>query len=169
MDSVTKAIEDAVAQTLETLAFMDVSTAYEEIKFSNGMDFMQSVIDLKTPLSGEMIVAMPSSLLDMIAHVVFADSMEPPEPPPDPSQENENDSSAPDEPAKAFSEEILNDILGEVLNTLAGNFMSLIVSNDQTFIIGFPKTTKETPDNSSWNWLSFVANDINFGVAVTLT
>jgi hypothetical protein len=143
-----KHIADAMAQTLETLAFMEVLSAGLDGNLDDADNYYTSTINLNSPYKGTLFITMPEKLLKLVSEVVFDDSGD------------ESDGAESDGGSAALNGDVLNDILNEIANTYAGNLLSQVVPAEQTFSIGFPKTYTGIPNKNSHDWNFFTVDDV---------
>lgn len=110
-----KSMLDAVSQTLENMAFIEVTELSNEIEPTAIADVTWVSILIHDPLQGEIRMAMPRKLLtEMTANMFGIESSE-------------------------ITEEQEKDIIAEILNTLTGLFMTKLLPEDQTYQLGLPE------------------------------
>ncbi len=110
-----KAMIEAVRETFENMAFVEVAEQSEEIGFDIPTERDWVSILIHNPLQGELRLALPKNLLTTMTADMFSIDI-------------------------ADVEEVQRqDILSEILNTLAGLFMTKLLPNDQTYQLGLPE------------------------------
>lgn len=110
-----KAMFDAVCQTLETMAFVEVIEQSEELELVIPTEANWVNILIHDPVQGELRLAMSQTLLSNMAADMFGIET-------DEVDENQ-----------------CQDIIAEILNTLAGLFMTRLLPDDQTYQLGLPE------------------------------
>lgn len=111
-----QAMKNAVSQTFENMAFMEVIEHYDQEFKLQLDDLAWASLVIKDPVPGEIRLAMPVSSLTQLTATIFAL---------DPSEVDESRS---------------KDILHELLNTIAGLFMTKLLPENQAFEIGLPES-----------------------------
>ncbi len=130
-----QAMKNAVSQTFENMAFMEVIEHYDQqFKLPPG-DVSWASLVIKDPVPGEIRLALPTSGLTKLTAEIFAL---------EPSNIDENK---------------MRDILHELLNTIAGLFMTKLLPDNQTFEIGLPESGQgelppTEPDTLTWRLLT---------------
>lgn len=149
-----KAMFEAVRETFETMAFVEVAEQSDEVGITIPTEEIWVSILINNPLQGELRLALPQNLLTtMTADMFSIDSAE--------VEENQR-----------------HDILAEILNTLAGVFMTKLIPDDQTYQLGLPERGEgPIPENEEeslvWNLqiegspLLLVANGSGFMSAIS--
>ncbi len=110
-----KAMLDAVRQTFENMAFVEVTEQPEEIDLQIPTEAAWVSILIHDPVQGEVRLAMPQLLLQEMTADMFGIG---------------NDE---------VTENQRQDIIAEILNTLAGLFMTNLLPDDQTYQLGLPE------------------------------
>ena len=111
-----QAMKNAVSQTFENMAFMEVIEHFDQEFTLPQDDLAWASLVIKDPVQGEIRLALPASSLSQLTATIFAL---------DPSEVDESKS---------------KDILHELLNTIAGLFMTKLLPENQTFDIGLPES-----------------------------
>lgn len=119
MTDLKEIIADAVSQTIESMAFVDISLSSTKTPYDEHLVRLRVEILINAPFPGEIRLVLPVSLA-----VSFAKNMY-----------NLDE--------KEVSEEILNDVLGEIINIVAGRIMADILPEDQTFQLGLPQVGQD--------------------------
>lgn len=113
VQEMNSALVDAVSETLENMAFMEVFAS--DAPFSpEGSDVLTVSLLIHDPQPGELWMTIPRPLLMMVAEGVFA------------------------LPSEDLGEQILRDLLAEILNTLAGRFLTRLLPPLQSYRLGLP-------------------------------
>jgi CheY-specific phosphatase CheX len=106
---------DAVRQTLETMAFVEVTEQSEELELELPPEVCWVNILINDPVQGELRLALPQALLSQMTSDMFGIETE------------------------EVTENQRQDIIAEILNTLAGLFMTRLLPDDQTYKLGLPE------------------------------
>ncbi len=127
-----KAMLDAVRQTLENMAFVEVTEQPEELELKIPDEASWVSILIHDPVQGEIRLAMPQILLQEMTANMFGIETE------------------------EATESQQQDIIAEILNTLAGLFMTNLLPDDKTYQLGLPEhgdgPLPENEDNAIvWN------------------
>lgn len=128
MEKINIAVQRAVAETLENLAFMEAFPVSESPLSCPGE--MTAALHFHEPTQGEIRISIPPTLLENISQNVFGLPSE--------------DVSVPES----------KDLLAELLNTIAGRFFIELLPKEQPFRIGLPELDPSTllePDSHT-NW-----------------
>jgi CheY-specific phosphatase CheX len=113
----------ALAETLESMAFMEVTAGLSDEEAPYDDELLWSGIDVAAPFQGRITLVMPQGLaLEMTETMFGFGEIETP------------------------LEDLARDTLAEIINTLAGRLMAGIVPEDQTFELGLPETGEGWPD-----------------------
>jgi CheY-specific phosphatase CheX len=115
MDRCDQAINHAVIDTLENMAFIEVTPAEAPNTAPVTGSFMTVSLLIHDPLQGEMRMTMPQKMVAQITETVY--SM----------------------PVEELSEQTLNDNLGEIINIIAGRFMTEMLTEGEMFQLGLPE------------------------------
>ena len=110
-----KAMFDAVCQTLEIMAFVEVTEQSKELEIEFPTEPNWVSILINDPVQGELRLALNQTLLSNMAADMFGIEAD---------EVNENQR---------------EDIIAEILNTLAGLFMTRLLPDDQTYQLGLPE------------------------------
>ncbi len=113
--AIYKAMFDAVQQTFETMAFVEVAEQSEELELEIPAEASWVSILINDPVQAELRLALTHSLQSTMAADMFGIEVE---------EVNENQR---------------QDIIAEILNTLAGLFMTRLLPDDQTYQLGLPE------------------------------
>ncbi len=111
---VEQLLVDAVSETIETMAFMEVNKADAITPYDEHLVRLRVEILINAPFPGEMRLVLPKSLAGLFAQNMY--SLE------------EQD----------VTDETVEDVLGEIINIVAGRLMADILPDDQTFQLGLP-------------------------------
>lgn len=114
-----QAMKNAVSQTFENMAFLEVIDHYDQEFTLSPEDLAWASLVIKDPVQGEIRLALPASALTQLTATIFAL---------DPSEVDESKK---------------KDILHELLNTVAGLFMTKLLPEHQTFDIGLPESGQD--------------------------
>jgi len=112
--NVEQLLTDAVSETIETMAFLEVNKADSITPYDEHLVRLRVEILVNAPFPGEMRLVLPKSLAGLFAQNMY--SLE------------EQD----------VTEEIVEDVLGEIINIIAGRLIADILPDDQTFQLGLP-------------------------------
>ncbi len=110
-----QAMQQAVSQTLENMAFMEVMEHFDPDYEIPAEQLAWTSLLISDPVQGEVRLAMTKTLLEKLTAAIFA--LEPEE----------------------ISQAQMDDILHELLNTIAGLFMTNLLADNQTFQLGLPE------------------------------
>lgn len=115
-ETVTQTLFQAVTETLENMAFVDVlpEPAPENGEDQQGERLTASLL-IHDPVQGELRLDMPVPLLRALGETVFA------------------------MPAEELGESVPKDLLAEILNTIAGVFLTRLLPQDQPYRLGLPE------------------------------
>jgi hypothetical protein len=142
VENIDNAVQRAVTDTLENLAFMEAFPVPEDI--SPGQALMTAALLFHEPQQGEIRIAMPPALLEKISQTVFG------------------------LPAEGTAVPEPKDLLAELLNTIAGRFLIELLPADQPFRIGLPELDPpaafEADSCAIWH---FRADDHLFTISVS--
>ena len=127
-----QAMFSAVSQTLENMAFVEVTAQPEDTPKNLGATVNWVSMLIHDPFQGEIRLAMSASLLRELTANMFG---------------LETDE---------VSQSQQQDIIAEILNTLTGLFMTALLPDDQTYQLGLPEHgAGEFPpvdeDSIAWN------------------
>lgn len=135
-----QAMKDAVSQTLENMAFMEVIEHYDQDFEIPENDLAWASLLIKDPVQGEVRLALTESSLKELTGAIF--SLE----------------------EDAISREKMDDILHELLNTIVGLFMSKLLTDNQHFNIGLPEAghgnLPELEDGIVWKLMTSDENPL---------
>ncbi len=132
-------IYQAIATTLENMAFMEVSKEIEEAVRHPAEETVVSRLLIYDPLPGELYLSIPRTLLGRITESVYG------------------------MPAEELSEKILLDMLGELINTVAGLFLNAYLPGDQIYKLGLPEEISAVQQDSPFEikqWEFQVENEL---------
>lgn len=115
MDKCDTAIQHAVIETLENLAFVEVTPVTSPEATPVAGPFMTVSLLIHDPIQGEVRMTMPHKLVALITETVY--SM----------------------PAEELSEQMLSDNFAEVINIIAGRFMTEMLTEGEIFQLGLPE------------------------------
>jgi CheY-specific phosphatase CheX len=115
MDKCDQAINHAVIDTLENIAFIEVTPTDAPNTEPIAGPFMTVSLLIHDPLQGEMRMTMPHKMVGQITETVY--SM----------------------PVEELSEQTLNDNLEEIINIIAGRFMTEMLTEGEMFQLGLPE------------------------------
>jgi len=122
--TLAEAMKNAVSQTFENMAFIEVAEHYDQDYEIPANDLVWAYLMILDPLQGELRLALPKSALRELTGAVF-------------SLEDTD-----------ISQTQMDDILHEILNTVAGLFMSNLLPDSQQYKIGLPEQgSGELPKN----------------------
>jgi len=142
VENISNAVQRAVTDTLENLAFMEAFPVPEDI--SPGQALMTAALLFHEPQQGEIRIAMPPALLEKISHTVFG------------------------LPAEGTAVPEPKDLLAELLNTIAGRFLIELLPADQPFRIGLPELDPPAAfETDSCAICHFRADDHLFTISVS--
>lgn len=110
-----QAMKDAVSQTLENMAFMEVIEHYDQSYCIPPEDLAWASLVIKDPVQGEIRLALTKSALKDLTGAIFS------------LEEHE------------ITQNKMDDILHELLNTIVGLFMSKLLADNEQFKIGLPE------------------------------
>lgn len=110
-----QAMQQAVSQTLENMAFMEVLEHYDPSCTIPAAELAWASLLIADPVQGEIRLAMSKTLLTKLTAAIFA--LDPEE----------------------ISQAQMDDILHELLNTIGGLFMTKLLEDDQTYALGLPE------------------------------
>lgn len=122
-----RAVHQAVEETLENMAFMQVTPVESANLTDPEIRLCWARLEAKEPRRGAMLLQFTYPLAELITQTIFG--LE--EPPP---------------------EQQVFDTLAEILNTMAGRLMSLITPISQTFTLDLPKTGTGFPPEEDREW-----------------
>lgn len=114
IDKLKEIITNAVMETLENMAFMEVIQIDQSA--SESPDLLRASILVHDPFPWELRLIMPRELAATIAETIY-----------NPGDQQDID-------------KLLFDVLAELLNTIAGRVMAEVVSHENTFRLGLPET-----------------------------
>ena len=126
-----QAMTQAVSQTLENMAFMEVMEHPDKTFDIPAEELVWASLLVHDPVQGELRLALPQPLLRTLTGNIFG--------------MDEDD----------VTPEQQNDILNELLNTIAGLFMTNLLASDQKYQLGLPEQGKEElpePDADTVVW-----------------
>lgn len=112
------ALIDAVRQSLEGIAFLDVDLLDEELDSTPGIIYYFSEITILRPVKLKIIFAVPQDCARKWVETLYV--------------ENSVD----------INDNVILDVLAESLNTSAGCFMKNILADSQSYELGIPKKWK---------------------------
>jgi CheY-specific phosphatase CheX len=112
--NVEQLLTDAISETIETMAFMEVNKADSITPYDEHLARLRVEILVNAPFPGEMRLVLPKTLAILFAQNMFS------------LEEQE------------VTEETVEDVLGEIINIIAGRLMADILPEDQTFQLGLP-------------------------------
>lgn len=110
-----KSMFEAVCQTFENMAFVEVTEQSEEIETQMPQDVRWVSLLINNPIQAELRLAMTKTMLDNLTEDMFGI-----------------------EKAEITTSQ-QKDIIAEILNTLAGLFMTKLLPPDQTYQLGLPE------------------------------
>jgi CheY-specific phosphatase CheX len=110
-----QAMQQAVSQTLENMAFMEVMEHFDPDYEIPAEQLAWTSLLISDPVQGEVRLAMTKTLLTKLTASIFALELE------------------------EISQAQMDDILHELLNTIAGLFMTNLLADNQTFQLGLPE------------------------------
>ena len=139
----------ALSETLEATAFMDVHPAPNGTAVNQKEPYLCSSIEVRAPFHGRVDLLMPAPLLEAIADEVFLERATP---------------GGEEHPSRLHV-----DIIGEILNTFAGVLMRELVPADGVFALGFPESTHWNPGEEGFPWDLFEANGMICGARATFS
>ncbi|MDA3903473.1 MAG: chemotaxis protein CheX [Desulfuromusa sp.] len=114
-----QAMINAVSQTLENMAFMEVMEHFDRSYKIPAEDLIWNSLLINDPVQGEIRLAMSKNLLKKLAGNIFA--------------------IADDE----ITQPQMDDILNELLNTIVGLFLTNLLLDDQEYKMGLPELNEE--------------------------
>lgn len=133
-----QAMQQAVSQTLENMAFTEVLTHFDPDYAIPEAELAWTSLLITDPVQGEIRLAMSKSLLEKLTATIY--TLEP------------------EEISPAQSKDILN----ELLNTIAGLFMTALLEDDQTYAIGLPQIGEgplPEPEENAIAWKLMTADE----------
>lgn len=114
LEQVHDVLLTAVAETMEGIAFLEVTPAPgDEWDFSG---FQWAAIGVHAPVEGRIELGLPDELADEIVMTLYMGDDDP-----------------------SLMEKRRGDILNEMLNTIAGRMMTLLVDPDESLKLGLPE------------------------------
>lgn len=139
LEKLEQDIYNALATTLENMAFMEISQEIDEAVRYPSEEMIVSRLLIHDPLQGELHLAMPKPLLRKIASSVYI------------------------MPAEEISDPMLLDMLCELINTVAGLFLNAYLPEDQTYSLGLPEEVPTGQEDSPFEmkrWDFQIENDL---------
>lgn len=112
-------VRQAIAVTLESMAFMEVLPKTDETGSETVGGSMSARLLVLDPIQAEMVLTMPIQLLRNIIDVVHAF------------------------PEEDVAEQIQADMLGELLNTVAGRLLNDFIPGNQSYRLGLPEVSED--------------------------
>lgn len=119
------AAESAVAETFESMVFMDVVPVSKQEADIQAQGRVWSCIDVKSPLKTRLSLIIPEDLAREITFDILG-------------FEDEGE----------LSMEMLVDVMAELINTIAGRFVAKVTPEDETFELGLPESGSGEPDTN---------------------
>jgi len=113
------AMRNSVVDTLEQMAFLEISTGENSSAPATVKDGRTVSLLIHDPVQGELRLCMSKPLLVRITEILYNIS------------ENE------------ITDQMLNDNLAEIINIIAGRFMNEMVDDGQAFRLGLPELDPE--------------------------
>jgi len=110
-----EALINAVSETLEGMAFIEVLKAESKTPYDERMARLRVAILINSPFPGEICLVLPVSLAALLVQNMY--NIE----------------------EKDLKDELQSDALGEILNVIAGRLMSAIMPVDQSCQLGLPE------------------------------
>jgi len=142
VEKIDIAVQRAVTDTLENLAFMEVFPVPEGLP--PGQTEMTAALLFHEPHQGEIRISIPLTLLADISQTIFGT------------------------PTEGMAVPSPRDLLAELLNTVAGRFLIELLPEDQPFRIGLPEldppSLMETESLKTWH---FRADDHCFSISLS--
>lgn len=117
-DQIKSALKNAITETLENLAFIQLIEIEGPRLSDLGPDFLQDMLSVYLPMKHEygiLVMSASGGILKETACNIFAL-----------------------DPGAEPGEDIIKDTLAEILNTVSGQFMRLITPGDQFYELGLP-------------------------------
>lgn len=118
----TAAVIEAVKDTFETMAFMEVTPMDEENRLEME-EPLWATIEIMEPVQGRFTLVIPNALAEEITETLFISDTESP-----------------------IAENLALDTLAELVNTIAGRLMSDQVNLEHTLSIGLPEYGRGLPE-----------------------
>jgi hypothetical protein len=134
-----QAMIHAVSQTLENMAFMEVTEHPDKAYQIATEELAWTSLLIHDPVQGELRLAMPEPLLRTLTGNIFGQ----------------------DEEVVTPAQQ--TDILNELLNTIAGLFMTSLLATDQEYKLGLPELGKgelPEPDADTLVWKLVTSEDV---------
>lgn len=111
---VKETLIDAVAETIESMAFLEVLPSEKETPYDEHLVRLRVEILVNAPFPGEIRLVLPRRLaVQFVQNMYSLEKLE-------------------------VTDEILSDVLGEIVNIIAGRLMADMLPGDQTFQLGLP-------------------------------
>jgi CheY-specific phosphatase CheX len=118
-----EAVQEAVAETMESIAFMEAIPMEEDPAEMQADDLLGSWIEVKHPIQAGLTLLVPQELAMEITRSIYGVDEE-----------------------VVFSEAEARDTLAELVNIVAGRLMSKITPSDLTFELGLPERCDIPPE-----------------------
>jgi CheY-specific phosphatase CheX len=138
-----ESVYEAVAETLESMVFMEAVLEEPGDPESLGSKPLGSSIVIKQPFTARATLYMPIELARELTMNILG---------------------AYDE--EILSDEIVRDALAELINTIAGRLMAKLTPEDQTFELGLPEPVEGGPPETGGNLFFF---DVDEGRMALMT
>jgi len=156
---VCEAINNAVSQTLEELAFAEVNVCGPDESFALTDEWLWSSIEIKMPMEGLLTLCMPVDIVREVRDNIFG-------PPDEDETEEPEDEAVAD--AEGYIDNALWDTLGELVNTIGDRVMKNVTPADESFDLGLPLLGRGFPHIGDAFACIFELNDRNFVLAYKL-
>ncbi len=142
-DQLDAAIYNAIATTLENMAFLEVGRETNEaVRYPKEENHICRLL-IHDPMQGEFYLLMPVPLLKKIAAAVYIMAEE------------------------EVGEQMQLDMLGELINTAAGLFLNGYLPGNQTYALGLPETGVDMPEDIPGRKWDFSVEDTVFTLVLT--
>jgi len=112
------ALEEAIRQSLEGMAFLDVETAEELTDFESSEEMFSAEISILKPLKVKIALVVSAQCARKWVESVYVDI------------------------SSGVTDDTIRDVLAETLNTAAGCFMKGMLQASQSYELGIPRTWK---------------------------
>lgn len=141
IDRCACAMHHAVVETLENMAFMEVTPSTVGIAGAAIETELTVGLLIHDPVQGELRLRMPRELVALITANVYSLELE------------------------ELTDQMLNDNLAELINIIAGRFMGELLTDGSPFRLGLPELDPEEIDRSSpFREWTYNTNNLEFSI-----
>ncbi len=123
-DHFNQSMLDAVLETLETLAFMEVVGVTDPPPEALETTRFYVVLSVEDPKQGELELRMTSALVRQIAENLYV------------------------VPQDELGEQLVEDTAAEIINIIAGRFMTALLPPEQPYQLGLPEVSDTPPETA---------------------